>query len=687
MQFFGRGEKRQNAGVVHRNILDFDARQVAIITHGHRVDVAKNIEFQQLVVHGTVIEMGGEPVRFKVVRGMLDGGEIVNGPVGGNDDDAARVLARRALDALAFRGEISNVGGVDGIDPFGAMLRLEHILEIAADIAVRGLFGDRFDRAGAEDVPLAEQDAGVVVRLLLALVLEVQVDVRNLVRRETKEGLERDVLTVLTQGRPAFRARAIRQIETGFVAFFQEIDPVLVFESEVMAMRAMVMRGQGIDLGDVGHRRGDRGTDRSTRANNVMLRLVVGHLDEFVGDEISDRVTMADDTVEFPIEAILHELDGFLNLGIVVVRIIEDAMEIAIAKVTQLLVAVGQVLIWREASGQDGGDILVDLVGHPIRVVHDELHRLFRACPFLEAIKHFASAAEMLIGILERGIVTTGGRVHRMAAPADGFRVDVDVAQDLVLGVEVMAVPRRNDSLSGDSGGFHDVAKDGNQMLFGGNAPHVDEIAVILEGLDLDVVIEAHRVHEDIAVPRQGDFHDLRVKASTADEHVLAVGLDEDARGLGDARKIGRVPLGGDLVKVLEALRVLDEDDCVVFLQVTAEGVERGFEVLEMAIELWFLGKIRFLGVRVLFPAEIFLMSFLERIEMETDIIAWVLHVPEAREIAHRGGETSEIPLVCGFPFDILDVRKLDLEGREVLMRDAGIDVVQTPHDFLPAFA
>ena len=227
-------------------------------------------------------------------------------------------------------------------------------------------------------------------------------------------------------------------------------------------MRAMVMRGQGIDLGDVGHRRGDRGTDRSTRANNVMLRLVVGHLDEFVGDEISDRVTMADDTVEFPIEAILHELDGFLNLGIVVVRIIEDAMEIAITKITQLLVAVGQILIWREASGEDGGDILVDLVGYPIRVVHDELHRLFRACPFLEAIKHFASAAEMLIGILERGIVTTGGRVHRMAAPADGFRVDVDVAQDLVLGIEIVAVPRRDDSLPGDASGFHDVAEDRN---------------------------------------------------------------------------------------------------------------------------------------------------------------------------------------------------------------------------------
>ena len=145
--------------------------------------------------------------------------------------------------------------------------------------------------------------------------------------------------------------------------------------------------------------------------------------------------------------------------------------------------------------------------------------------------------------------------------------------------------------------------------------------------------------------------------------------------------------MGDDLVKVLEALRVLDEDDRVVFLQVAAEGVEGGFEILEMAIEFWFLGKIRFFRVWVFFPAKIFLMGFLERIEMETDIIAWVLHVPEAREIFHRGRETCEIPLVRGFPFDIFDVRQFDLEGREILMRDAGIDVVQTPHDLLPAFA
>ena len=145
--------------------------------------------------------------------------------------------------------------------------------------------------------------------------------------------------------------------------------------------------------------------------------------------------------------------------------------------------------------------------------------------------------------------------------------------------------------------------------------------------------------------------------------------------------------MGDDLVKVLEALRVLDEDDRVVFLQVAAEGVEGGFEILEMAIEFWFLGKVRFLGVRVLFPAKILLMGFLERIEMEADVVAWVLHVPEAGEIAHRSGETSEIPLIRGFPFDILDVRKLDLEGREILMRDARIDVVQSPHDLLPAFA
>ena len=68
----------------------------------------------------------------------------------------------------------------------------------------------------------------------------------------------------------------------------------------------------------------------------------------------------------------------------------------------------------------------------------------------------------MLIGILERRIVTTGGRVHWMAAPADGLRVDINVAQDLVLGIEIVAVAGRNNPLSGDTGGFHDVAEDRN---------------------------------------------------------------------------------------------------------------------------------------------------------------------------------------------------------------------------------
>ena len=131
---------------------------------------------------------------------------------------------------------------------------------------------------------------------MLTFILEVQVDIRDFIRGEPQEGFKRNVLTVLNQGGSAFGTDFIRQVKARFISLLQEINAIFVFKGQIMAMGALIMRRQRVDLGDIGHRRSKRGTDGSTAANDVMLGLIICHLNELMGDKIGNGIAVPNDT-------------------------------------------------------------------------------------------------------------------------------------------------------------------------------------------------------------------------------------------------------------------------------------------------------------------------------------------------------------------------------------------------------
>ena len=103
-----------------------------------------------------------------------------------------------------------------------------------------------------------------------------------------------------------------------------------------------------------------------------------------------------------------------------------------------------------------------------------------------------------------------------MGAAPDGLRLDVDVAEDLVFGVQIMAVPGGDHRLAGQMGGLDDVLQHLDEMLLGGQSLGMDEIGIVLDRLDLDKVIELHRFDQGVFLSRQGEFENLPVEASGA---------------------------------------------------------------------------------------------------------------------------------------------------------------------------
>ena len=87
-------------------------REVTKQAENLRGVVAEDIELQDLIMHRVEVIMGGEPFGGEVVGRMLDGGEVEDGLLLWDDDDAAWVLAGGALDALAARGEVGEEGRV-----------------------------------------------------------------------------------------------------------------------------------------------------------------------------------------------------------------------------------------------------------------------------------------------------------------------------------------------------------------------------------------------------------------------------------------------------------------------------------------------------------------------------------------------------------------------------------------------
>ena len=122
--------------------------------------MSQNIQLQQVVVNGVVIEMGGNSLRSHIVRRVLHRGKGIDLLPMGQHDNASRMLSGRSPDADA---------ACDNPVDLAAPLALSPLLIVFFHISKGRLICQSTDGSGPEGLPLAENDLRVVVGPALIL--------------------------------------------------------------------------------------------------------------------------------------------------------------------------------------------------------------------------------------------------------------------------------------------------------------------------------------------------------------------------------------------------------------------------------------------------------------------------------------------------------------------------------------
>ena len=67
--------------------------------------MSENIQFEDGIMEGMEVEVGGDDVRIRVIRRMLHRSEVIDLVVIGHNNHAARMLAGGALDTGTAQGQ------------------------------------------------------------------------------------------------------------------------------------------------------------------------------------------------------------------------------------------------------------------------------------------------------------------------------------------------------------------------------------------------------------------------------------------------------------------------------------------------------------------------------------------------------------------------------------------------------
>ena len=236
------------------------------------------------------------------------------------------------------------------------------LLKVVFHIAEGRLFRQGTYCACAERLPFSEDDLRIGVRRALVLTRKVQVDIRLFVSLKAEEGLKGNIKAVFSHFCAAVRADLIRHVAA---CGARKLLRNFRVEVRVAAIRAYIMRRQGIHLGNAG-RIGDKGgTDRAAGAHEIALFVRVLH--EFVGDDVHDGKPVLDDGIQLLVEPLLHKS----RQRIPVLR-----MRHAVAELRQFFIRMlndGRALV-----GPHRGDALHHACEF-LRIFDDDFLALFRA--------------------------------------------------------------------------------------------------------------------------------------------------------------------------------------------------------------------------------------------------------------------------------------------------------------------
>ena len=438
-------EDAHGVRIVERDLARVNAGHVLKHADHGRVIVAELVELEEVRLHAVVFKMGGDDVAVRIVGRVLHGAEIRDVLVLRDDDEAAGVLAGRALDADAAEREAVHLRLRQG---------LAALLEVLEDIAVGRLFRQRADRAGAEHVIRAEELFGVFMRLGLIFAREVQVDIGHLVAAEAEERLKRDVETVLAQLRPAPGAHLVRHIRAAAEARAG-------VKVRILALRADIVRRERVDLRDAGEIRHERRADAASAADQIAMLEGVG--DKFLRTHVNDVIPAREDVVQLSLDAVGDELRRVFAV---------DGRHLAVDQVFELLGGVfdlRRVEILRQELEH------LDAVGNGVRVRDNDLLRLFRA-EVGKFVEHLLRRA-----VIERhGLVRVGEFLGRQQ----------DAAEDLLLGIEKVHVARRHNGLAELLAELHDAAVEVAQGFLAAHGTVVEQEVVIGQRHDLKIVVK-----------------------------------------------------------------------------------------------------------------------------------------------------------------------------------------------------
>ena len=206
-------------------------------------------------------------------------------------------------------------------------LPLSPLLIVILHIAERRLICQGSYRARTVGLASAEDDLRILVGVTLIVAREVKVNIRLLVPLESKERLERNIESVLNQLLPADRAVLIRHIPSAAAGkcphFFR-------LEVAVMAMLAVVMRAQGIYLGNSRHRRHEGRAYGATGSNQIAILIGLPH--QFLRYNVHHREAVGDDGIQFPLQTLRNNRRQFFPI---------HGVSLIVADLPQRLIGIG----------------------------------------------------------------------------------------------------------------------------------------------------------------------------------------------------------------------------------------------------------------------------------------------------------------------------------------------------------
>ena len=171
------------------------------------------------------VKVGGLPLSCHIVSWILDRCKVINIHVVRDYNDSARVLSSRPLDSSGSLRQTLN---------FGVSVELPIVALVALDKSISRLSRNGTNGSSPKCILLTKNITHIQVSARLIFPREVQINIRYLVPVKSKEGLKRNILTILAQLVTTFWTVLIRHIKARTIRSIRDELAVLTFATDIV---------------------------------------------------------------------------------------------------------------------------------------------------------------------------------------------------------------------------------------------------------------------------------------------------------------------------------------------------------------------------------------------------------------------------------------------------------------------